>query len=73
MGAIVEALASNTSIEVLDVSGVVLDVCKYHDGCMHACMCCGWHCVWSMCMVWTILDDIEHDVSVSSTSGTTSS
>ena len=51
MGAIVKALASNTSIEVLDVSGLVLDVCKYHDGSMHGCMCCGWHWVWSICMV----------------------
>ena len=38
MGAIVEALASNTSIEALDVSSLVLDVCKYHDGSMHVCM-----------------------------------
>ena len=41
MGAIVATLASNTSIEVLDVSGLVLDVCKYHDGSMHGCMRCG--------------------------------
>ena len=38
MGAIVDALASNTSIEVLDVSGLVLDVCMYYDASMHVCM-----------------------------------
>ena len=58
MGAIVEALASNTSIEVLRVSGLVLDVCKYDDGSMHVCMCMwmalGMVDVYGMnvCMAW---------------------